>query len=101
MMLIFHFELQAERVKQLAAHARYGKVLPLNDPFVALQRDSRSATSATAAADEAAIVKGVTDGPINALEALVTQHRNSHVKLIQTMQEAEARYLAVSFSSSI
>lgn len=83
-------------MKQLAAHARYGRVLPLNDPFVALQRDSRSATSGTSAADEAAIVKAVTDGPINALEALVAQHQNSHVKLIQTMQEAEAHHLAVS-----
>lgn len=94
--LIFKNELQAERVKQLVAHACYGKVLPLNDPFVALQRDSRSTTSGTSAADEAAIVKAVTDVPINALEALVAQHRNSHVKLIQTMQETEARHLAVS-----
>ena len=32
--------MQTERVKQLVAHARYGKVLPLNDPFVALVRES-------------------------------------------------------------
>lgn len=30
-----------------------------------------------------------------ALEALVVQHRNSHVNLIQAMQDAEARHSQV------
>ena len=53
--------------------------------------------------DDAALLKAVTEGPMTALEALVTQHRNSHVKLIQAMQDAEVRHSQVIslFNSSV
>jgi len=84
----------------MVSHARYGRLLPVNDPFAALQRDSRSATllgtsTTSSSADDAALLKAVTEGPMAALEAVVTQHRNSHVKLIQAMQDAEARHIKV------
>ncbi|XP_046444739.1 CTTNBP2 N-terminal-like protein isoform X3 [Daphnia pulex] len=84
--------LKAERVKQQVSHARYGRILPVNDPFIALQRDSRSATVGGSSTDDTALLKAVTEGPMAALEALVVQHRNSHVNLIQAMQDAEARH---------
>ncbi|XP_057379924.1 CTTNBP2 N-terminal-like protein [Daphnia carinata] len=84
--------LKAERVKQQVSHARYGRILPVNDPFVALQRDSRSVTVGGSSTDDTALLKAVTEGPMAALEALVVQHRNSHVNLIQAMQDAEARH---------
>ena len=77
----------------MVSHARYGRLLPINDPFSALQRDSRSATLlGVPSSDDAALLKAVTEGPMMALEAVVVQHRNSHVKLIQAMQDAEARH---------
>ncbi|XP_046444740.1 CTTNBP2 N-terminal-like protein isoform X4 [Daphnia pulex] len=87
--------LKAERVKQQVSHARYGRILPVNDPFIALQRDSRSATVGGSSTDDTALLKAVTEGPMAALEALVVQHRNSHVNLIQAMQDAEARHSQV------
>lgn len=84
---------QADRLKQMVSHARYGRLLPINDPYAALQRDSRSATLlGVPSSDDAALLKAVTEGPMTALEAVVAQHRNSHVKLIQAMQDAEARH---------
>lgn len=86
---------KAERVKQQVSHARYGRILPVNDPFIALQRDSRFATVGGSSSDDTALLKAVTEGPMAALEALVVQHRNSHVNLIQAMQDAEARHSQV------
>lgn len=86
---------KAERVKQQVSHARYGRILPVNDPFIALQRDSRFATVGGSASDDTALLKAVTEGPMAALEALVAQHRNSHVNLIQAMQDAETRHSQV------
>ena len=79
----------------MVSHARYGRIMPINDPFVALQRDSRSATTSGSTTDDAALLKAVSEGPMTALEALVAQHRNSHVKLIQAMQDAEVRHRQV------
>lgn len=96
---------QADRVKQLVSHARYGRHLPINDPYAALQRDARSATllgiSSSSSSDDAALLKAITEGPMMALEAVVAQHRNSHVKLIQAMQDAEARHNKVRCQHSI
>ena len=82
-------------MKQMVSHARYGRIMPINDPFMALQRDSRSATTSGSTTDDAALLKAVSEGPMTALEALVAQHRNSHVKLIQAMQDAEVRHRQV------
>lgn len=79
----------------MVSHARYGRIMPINDPFMALQRDSRSATTSGSTTDDAALLKAVSEGPMTALEALVAQHRNSHVKLIQAMQDAEVRHRQV------
>jgi len=95
LLLYYNYVIQAERVKQQVSHARYGRILPVNDPFIALQRDSRSATVGGSSTDDTALLKAVTEGPMAALEALVVQHRNSHVNLIQAMQDAEARHSQV------
>ena len=87
-------------MKQLVSHARYGRLLPANDPYVALQRDGRSASMAAPFSDDAALLKAVNEGPMTALDALVAQHRKSHVKLIQAMQEAEARHSKVRIPSA-
>ena len=50
--------------------------------------------------DDAALLKAVNEGPMTALDALVAQHRKSHVKLIQAMQEAEARHSKVRIPSA-
>ena len=62
---------------------------------MALQRDGRSATVGGSSTDDAALLKAVTEGPMAALDTLVAQHRKSHVKLIQAMQEAETRHSKV------
>lgn len=82
-------------MKQLVSHARYGRLLPVNDPYISLQRDARAASIGTTASDDTALLKAVTDGPMAALDTLVVQHRKSHVKLIQAMQEAETRHSKV------
>ena len=86
---------QADRVKHLVNHARYGRLLPVNDPYVALQRDNRAATLTGPVTDDAALLKAVTEGPMTALEVLVVQHRKSHVNLIQAMHDAETRHSKV------
>ena len=86
---------QTDRVKHLVNHARYGRLLPVNDPYVALQRDNRAAMLTGATNDDAALLKAVTEGPMTALEAMVVQHRKSHMNLIQAMQDAETRHSKV------
>lgn len=81
--IVFIYLFQTERIKNLLHYGRVG----LNDPFLALQRDSIGGQNFGNVSEGE--LRSIEETQLQQLENLITQQRKAHQRMRQILREAE------------